>query len=111
LSHQERRRAERFTFGMPLIVHWKNGSEQRTAHTITEDVSSRGVYFYLPEAIPTGTPVEVEMTMPTQITLGSPVRVRCHGRVQRCVVKPGESAGMATMIEKYEFLCESKDAA
>jgi PilZ domain len=111
LSHKERRRAERFTFGMPLIVHWKSGSEQWTAQTITEDVSSRGVYFYLPEAIPTGTAVEVEMTMPTQITLSSPVRVRCHGRIQRCVINPGESAGMAMMIEKYEFLCESKDAA
>jgi hypothetical protein len=70
-----------------------------------------GVYFFLPEAIPTGTAVEVEMTMPIQITLGSPVRVRCHGRIQRCIMKPGEAAGMATMIEKYEFLSESKDAA
>jgi hypothetical protein len=111
LAHKERRRAERFTFGLPLMVHWKNGSEQRTAHTITEDVSSRGVYFFLPEAIQTGTAVEVEMTLPTQITLGAPVRVRCHGRIQRCEMKPGESAGMATMIEKYEFVSESKDAA
>jgi hypothetical protein len=111
LSHQERRRAERFNFGMPLTVQWTIGSEQRKAHTVSQDVSSGGVYFFLPEAIPTGTAVEVEMTMPTQITLGSPVRVRCHGRIQRCVMKPGESAGMATMIEKYEFLCEIKDAA
>jgi hypothetical protein len=96
---------------MPLIVHWKNGSEQRTAHTITQDVSSRGVYFFLPEAIPNGTAVEIEMTLPAQITLGSPVSVRCHGRIQRCEMKPGESAGMATMIEKYEFLSENKDAA
>ena len=65
----------------------------------------------MPEAIPNGTAVEVEMTMPTQITLGAPVRVRCHGRIQRCILKPGESAGMATMIEKYEFLTESEDAA
>jgi hypothetical protein len=111
LPHQERRRAERFTFAMPLIVHWKNGSEQRTAYTITQDVSSRGVYFFLPEAIPNGTAVEVDMTLPTQITLGAPVRVRCHGRIQRCVMKTGESAGMATMIEKYEFLFESEDVA
>ena len=91
MSHQERRRAERFNFGMPLIVHWKNGSEQRTAHTITEDVSSRGVYFFLPEAIPNGTAVEVDMTLPSQITLGAPVRVRCQCRIQRCVMKPGDS--------------------
>lgn len=111
MSHQERRRAERFNFGMPLTVHWANGSEQHEAHTVTQDVSSGGVYFFLPEAIPSGTAVEVEMTLPTQITLGAPVRVRCQGRIQRCVMKPGESAGIATMIEKYEFLSDSGDVA
>ena len=94
---------------MPLIVHWTKGSERHKAHTVTEDVSSGGVYFFLPEAIPDGTAVEVEMTLPTEITLGAPVRVRCQGRIQRCVLKPGESAGMATMIEKYEFLSGSED--
>ena len=111
MSQQERRRAERFNLGMPLTVHWSNGSEQQQAHAVTQDVSSGGVYFYLPEAIPDGTLVEIEMTLPTQITLGTPVRVRCHGRIQRCVLKPGESAGMATMIEKYEFLSDSQDPA
>lgn len=111
MSHHERRRAERFNFGMPLTVHWTNGSEQHKAHTVTQDVSSGGVYFFLPEAIPSGTPVEVEMTLPTQITLGAQVRVRCQGRIQRCVMKPGESAGIATMIEKYEFLSDSEDVA
>src|ERR1700686_3825240 len=111
MSLEERRRAERFNFGVPLTVQWTNGSEQRKAHTITQDVSSGGVYFFLPEAIPDGTAVEVEMTLPTQITLGAPVRVRCQGRIQRCVMKPGESAGIATMIEKYEFLSDGEDVA
>ncbi|HEV2521278.1 MAG TPA: PilZ domain-containing protein [Candidatus Acidoferrales bacterium] len=109
MSKQEQRRAERFNFNMPLTVHWTKGSEQRQAHAVTHDVSSGGVYFFLPEAIPDGTAVEIEMTLPTQITLGTPVRVRCQGHIQRCVLKPGESAGMATMIEKYEFLPDSPD--
>ena len=111
MSLEERRRAERFNFGVPLTVQWTNGSEQRKAHAVTQDVSSGGVYFFLPEAIPDGTAVEIEMTLPTQITLGTPVRVRCQGRIQRCVSKPGESTGMATMIEKYEFLSSSEDVA
>jgi hypothetical protein len=111
LSHQDRRRSERFNFEVPLTVQWTNGSEQRKAHTVTQDVSSGGLYFFLPEAIPDGTAVEVEMTLPTQITLGAPVRVRCQGRIQRCVLKAGESAGMATMIEKYEFLSRSEEVA
>jgi hypothetical protein len=111
VSYHERRRSERFTLGMPITVLWMNGSEQRKAHTVTQDVSSGGVYFFLPEAIPDGTHVEVEMTLPTQVTLGSPLRVRCQGRIQRCILKPGESAGIATVIEKYEFLSASEDVA
>jgi len=111
MSLHERRRSERFNFGVPLTVRWTNGSEQRQAHAVTQDVSSGGVYFFLPEAIPDGTAVEIEMTLPTQITLGTPMRVRCQGRIQRSVLKPGESTGMATMIEKYEFLSGSEDAA
>jgi hypothetical protein len=111
LFHQEHRRAERFNFEIPITVYWTNGSEQRKIHTISQNVSSGGVYFFLPEAIPNGTTVEVEMTLPAQITLGAPVRVRCQGRVQRCVTKPGESPGIATMIEKYEFLSESEVVA
>ncbi len=111
MSLEDRRRSERFNFGVPLTVQWTNGSERRQAHAVTQDVSSGGVYFYLPEAIPDGTAVEIEMTLPTQITLGTPVRVRCQGRIQRCVLKSGESTGMATMIEKYEFLSDSEDVA
>jgi hypothetical protein len=109
MSFQERRTSKRFDLGMPLKIQWTDGSGPREAHVVTEDVSSGGVFFYYPEAISNGTPVEIEMTMPAQITLGTPVKVRCKGHIQRCVTKPGESAGMATMIEKYEFLSDTKD--
>jgi hypothetical protein len=58
MSLEERRRSERFNCGVPLTVEWTNGSERRLAHAITQDVSSGGMYFLLPEAIPDGTPVE-----------------------------------------------------
>jgi hypothetical protein len=51
------------------------------------------------------------MVLPAQITSGAPVRVRCQGRIQRCVEKSGEATGMATMIEKYEFLSDSEEVA
>jgi PilZ domain len=111
LSQQDRRRAERFSFEIPLTVQWMNGTEPRRAHGVTHDVSSGGVYFLLPDAIPNGTAVEVEMTLPTQITLGGPLRVLCQGRIQRCVQKPGDSAGIAEMLEKYEFLSDSEIVA
>jgi hypothetical protein len=34
------------------------------------------MYFYLQEGIPEGTAVEVEMTLPSQITFGAPMKVR-----------------------------------
>lgn len=111
MSQQERRRAERFSAEIPLTVQWMNGTEQRRAQSVTQDVSSGGVYFFLPCAIPDGTAVEIDMTLPTQITLGAPVNVRCQGHIQRCVMKPGDSVGMAAILEKYEFLFDSKNAA
>jgi PilZ domain len=111
LATKDRRRAERFSFGMPITVCWTSGHDQRKAQTVTQDVSAGGLYFFLPEAIPDGTTVEIEMMLPTEVSLGSAVKVRCHGRIQRCTLKPGESAGMATMIEKYEFLSANEDVA
>jgi hypothetical protein len=111
MAGTEKRRSKRFNFGLPITVHWMSGSEPRQARTITQDVSSGGVYFLLPERIPDGTAVEIEMALPTQITVGAPILVRCQGRIQRSTAKPGESAGMATMIEKYEFLQGSEDVA
>ncbi len=76
----------------------------REAVTVSEDLSSNGIYFILPEGIKDGTEVEVEMTLPNQITLAGPVRVRCLGHIQRCEPTEGAKSGMAAAIEKYEFL-------
>ena len=69
------------------------------------------MYFFLPCAIPDGTAVEIDMTLPTQITLGAPLNVHCQGHIQRCVTKSGDCVGMAAILEKYEFLFDSKNAA
>jgi PilZ domain len=104
VSFVERRRAHRFELQSPLVVRWKEGERVREALTVSEDVSSNGIYFILPEGIQDGTSVEVEITLPNQITLAGPVRVRCLGRIQRCEPTPGAKSGMAAAIEKYEFL-------
>jgi hypothetical protein len=70
----------------------------REAHAVSRDVSSNGVYFFLDEAIKDGTHVEVEMTLPSEITLTKSVRVRCLGHVQR-----SELDGVAAAIDRYEF--------
>jgi hypothetical protein len=104
LAFTERRHAHRFELQSPVVIRWKDGDEMREALTVSEDISSSGIYFILPQGIRNGTPVEVEMTLPNQITLAGPVRVRCLGHIQRCEVTEGARSGMAAAIEKYEFL-------
>jgi hypothetical protein len=104
LPFTERRHAPRFELQLPVIVRWRDGSEMREARTTSEDVSSNGIYFRIANAIKDGTTVEVEMTLPSKITLAGPVRVRCLGHVQRCELKEGAPAGVAAGIKKYEFL-------
>lgn len=109
MSFIERRRAHRFELQSPLVVRWKDGAQVREALTVSEDLSSNGIYFVLPEGIKDGTQVEVEMTLPNQVTLAGPVKVRCLGRILRCEPTAGAKSGMAATIEKYEFLPGSDD--
>jgi hypothetical protein len=74
-------------------------------HTETQNVSARGVYFYLDRAIAAGTKLEVTLTFPPHITLTDAVRVRFSARVLRVESPlPSRRIGTAAMIEDYEFL-------
>ena len=110
MEFQERRRTSRLPLQVPIILRWRNGSEMREARTVSRDVSSQGVYFSLPEIIKDGTPVEIEMTLPSQVALSGPSKVRCVGRVQRCEQEEGAKAGMAVSINKYEFIFRRDEA-
>ena len=79
----ERRGAVRFALQLPVLVRWKDGSELREARTACEEVSTKGIYFVLAEDIKDGTSVEVEVILPSHITMEKRVRVRCSGHVLR----------------------------
>ncbi len=99
---QERRMMRRFDMRLPAIVHAEGSPD---FHTETQNVSARGVFFYLDHPVSTGTKLEVTLTFPPHITLTDAVRVRFTARVIR-VDQPLPSArvGTAAMIEDYEFL-------
>ena len=109
MSFADRRNATRFGLKLPVIIRWKDGDQKREATTVSQDVSSSGISFLLPQGIQDGTSVEVEMTLPSQITLADAVRVRCMGRIQRCSQDEGAGAGMAASIHKYEFLASADE--
>ena len=111
ISVTERRSARRFEIRLSLIVRWTRGSAVGEAVTKSRDVSSRGVYFLSPKDIKHGSPVEIVMTLPHEITLVGPVKVRCLGRIQRNELRAGREVGVAAAIERYEFLRSDETAA
>jgi hypothetical protein len=98
----DRRMMRRFDMRLPAIVRLEGSGE---VHTETQNVSARGVFFYLDRPVSAGTKLEVTLTFPPHVTLTDAVRVRFTARVIR-VENPLPSAriGIADMIENYEFL-------
>ena len=99
---QERRAMRRFEMRLPAIVRLEG---TREFHTETQNVSARGVFFYLDQPISAGTKLEITLTFPPHVTLTDAVRVRFFAHAVR-VESPLPSArvGIAAMIENYEFL-------
>jgi hypothetical protein len=92
----------RFDMRLPAVVKLEGSTD---FHTETQNVSARGVFFYLDRTVSAGTKLEVTLTFPPHVTLTDAVRVRFTARVIR-VEDPLPSAriGVAAMIEDYEFL-------
>jgi hypothetical protein len=101
-NSQERRLMRRFDMRLPAIVKFEGSTE---LFTETQNVSARGVFFYVDRSISAGTKLEVTLTFPPHVTLTDAVRVRFSAHVIR-VDEPLPSAriGVAAMIEDYEFL-------
>jgi hypothetical protein len=102
---QERRMMRRFDMRLPAVVRLDQANE---FHTETQNVSARGVFFYLDRPVEAGTRCEVTLTFPPHITLTDAVRVRFTARVIRVESPlPSLRVGTAAMIEDYEFLRSS----
>jgi hypothetical protein len=109
VSGSERRTTQRFSMRLPLTVRWTTGAAVGETATESRDVSSRGVYFFLSKDVKEGSPVEILLTLPNEITLAGPVRVRCLGRVQRTEPRDEGAVGVVAAIERYEFLRGSEE--
>ena len=92
----------RFDMRLPAIVRLEDASELETE---TQNVSARGVFFYLDRPVETGTKIDVTLTFPPHVTLTDAVRIRFKARVIRVENPlPSSRVGTAAMIEEYEFL-------
>jgi PilZ domain len=81
----ERRIGQRFAFNLPVSLRYLATSAEGLG--FTQNLSSRGVFLFTDMALSEGAEIELTLRMPSEITLGENMRVRCRGRVLR-VVKP-----------------------
>ena len=116
----ERRVGQRFPFLIPISL--RQPTDCTDSVGFTQDLSSRGVFFFCDAAITVGSLIELTLRMPSEITLGVSMPVRCKGRVLRivrpiapCRIDPPASTaeakvGVAARLEEYEYLPECKES-
>ncbi|HKN15946.1 MAG TPA: PilZ domain-containing protein [Candidatus Sulfotelmatobacter sp.] len=117
----ERRIGQRFAFNLPVSLLDVATSVEGLG--FTQDLSSRGAFLFTDMAVSEGAEVQLTLRMPSEITLGENMRVRCRGRVLR-VVKPSDKKwkaapgevksaetkiGVAVCLKDYEYLPEMED--
>ena len=105
----DRRTMRRFAMKLPASVRVSGIPSEFPVET--ENVSARGIFFYIDRRMTPGARVEVTMSFPPQVTLSDPLRVRFIARVLRVEAQDSaERAGVAAMIEEYEFLQPADEA-
>jgi PilZ domain len=119
----ERRAGQRFPYLLPVFV--REISSGVEARGFTQDLSSRGVFFFTDRTFREGAQVELTLNMPSEITLGDNMRVRGRGHVLRVSSLPDPSQpsdtitnprtetkiGVAVRFEGYEYLPEAADSS
>jgi hypothetical protein len=120
----ERRIGQRFAFNLPVSLLDLASSAEGLG--FTQDLSSRGVFFFTDMALREGAEIELTLRMPSEITLGENMRVRCRGRVLRILDSPDNKSietrssetrssetkiGVAVCLKGYEYLPEIEDGS
>src|SRR2546423_13185281 len=116
----ERRVGQRFPY--LLATSFRQSKDGVEGVGFTQDLSSRGVFFLTDAALTEGSEIELPLRMPSEITLGESMPVRCKGRILR-IVRPGASSapaisnaapakiGVAVRLECFEYLKERIESA
>lgn len=103
----ERRTARRYELSLPVVVRAPLAKQEESRNGKTRDISTRGVYFVIDEDITAGAEVDFMLTLPAEITRGTEVFIRAHGRVVRVENKLEDGTtrlGVAAVIEKYDII-------
>jgi hypothetical protein len=111
MSSSERRIDTRVNIRVPLRFRALNnpGSTEQTAQS--ENLSQRGMYFMTDVPLKVGTPVEVSLRMPQELSIKSVSDVKCVARVVhvRQSSTPGGLLGIGLHIERYEAKASARE--
>ncbi len=103
----ERRNARRYELSLPVVVRGAQQATPDPRNGKTRDISTRGVYFTIDEDMAPGSELDFTLTLPAEITRGTEVFVRAHGKVVRIEKKQEDGStrmGVAAVIEKYDII-------
>jgi|ERR1039458_388574 hypothetical protein len=102
----EKRAIRRFTLQLPVTVT-ANSGDAVPPEAESRDVSSHGICFYCDAALKAEAAIEFTLTLPSEITMTEPLRVRCTGTVVRVEHRNGAGKfAVAAEIDKYEFVAD-----
>jgi hypothetical protein len=111
MSSSERRIDTRVNVCVPLRFRALNnpGAVEQTAES--ENISQRGMYFMTAVPLKVGTPVEVSLRMPQELSGRLSSDVKCVARVVHVSpsIAPGGKLGIGLHIERYEAKASSRD--
>jgi PilZ domain len=118
----ERRVGQRFAYSLP--VSFRQIVDSIEGVGFTQDLSSRGVFLYTDSPLTEGAEIELTLRMPSEITLGQSMDVRCRGHILRIVRRARQflresvnearaetKIGVAIRLEGYEYLPETPSRA
>jgi PilZ domain len=108
-NNPERRAMRRFSMRLPASV--RVSGIPAPFDVESENVSARGIFFYIDRWMKVDAQIEVTMDFPSQVTLTDPLRVRFLARVVRVEPQNGMRVGVAAAIEEYEFLRSEQEGS
>ncbi len=108
---KDRRTARRYELSLPLNVRASENAGFKTGKT--RDISNRGLYFTIDLDLDSGANLDLNVTLPAEVTTGdSDVVIRTTGKVIR-VDKPtgigDQKVGVAAMFGTYEIVRSKSD--
>jgi hypothetical protein len=99
--------ARRYDLSLPVSIRLPINREPGAHNGHTRDISTRGVYFTMQKEMSPGTELDFTLTLPAEITRGTEVFIRAHGRVIRVDKHQDEqhqAVGVAAVIERYDII-------